>query len=298
MQQRLGFVLLVGLSFIWGLAFVAIRRADFELSPVNLALLRWFIAGAIFLALIPVFGKAKAKFERRDIPRVLLISALNVGAYHLSLNYAETIVSSGLAGLLISFAPLFAVVLSAVFLHERVGRRLSFALLLGILGALVLSVGGQDLSFKYLSGPLAVIFSAMAYAIFAVASKPLVTKYGAFWTAAWAAVLGTTMILPLVSTGFVTQVESISIDAWVSVLYLAVGSTVVGYLIFYGLVSSRAVSSLSVQLYLVPVVSVVGGILILGERVSAATVVGGAILLVGVYLATAARARGAETKVR
>lgn len=298
LRKQVGFILLIVLSLIWGLAFVAIRRADFELSPVNLTLLRWFIAGAIFLVLIPIFGRAKAKFERREIPRLLLVSLANVEGYHLSLNYAETIVSSGLAGLLISFGPLFAVVLSAIFLHERVGKRLSAALLLGILGALVLSVGGVDFTFKYLTGPLAVIFAALSYATFAVASKPLVMKYGAFWTAAWAAVLGTAMLLPLTSGGFVSQVESISVHAWVSVVYLAVGSTVIGYLIFYALVSSRAVSSLSVQLYLVPLVSVVGGALILGEQITAATMLGGAILLGGVYLATRTRASTPDNKVR
>lgn len=298
MRKQFGFALLIGLSVIWGLAFVAIRRADFELTPVNLAILRWLIAGGIFLALIPVFGKAKAKFERGDLPRLLLVSLANVAVYHLSLNYAETIVSSGLAGLLISFGPMFAVVLSAIFLHERVGRSLSAALLLGILGALLLSLASQDFSFRFLTGPLAVILAAFAYAVFAVASKPLVMKYGAFWTAAWAAVIGTGMILPLLSAEFVSQVESISVDAWASVVYLAVGSTVVGYLIFYWLVSSRAVSSLSVQLYLVPFVSVVGGVLILGEKISAATILGGAVILVAVYLATKSRAGAAENKVR
>jgi drug/metabolite transporter (DMT)-like permease len=297
LRKQVGFILLVGLSIIWGLAFVAIRRADFELSPVNLALLRWFIAGGIFLALIPVFGTAKTKFERRDLPRLLLVSLMNVAVYHLSLNYAETIVSSGLAGLLISFGPMFAVVLSVIFLHERVGRRLSAALLLGFLGALILSLASQDFSFRYLSGPVAVILSALAYAVFAVASKPLVMKYGTFWTAAWAAVTGTVMILPLVSGPFVGQVESISVYAWASVVYLAVGSTVIGYLIFYALVSSRAVSSLSVQLYLIPLVSVIGGVLILGENISTATILGGVILLGAVYLATTSQASRPESKV-
>jgi O-acetylserine/cysteine efflux transporter len=133
-----------------------------------------------------------------------------------------------------------------------------------------------------------VIFAAFAYAVFSVGSKPLVMKYGFFWTAAWAAVLGTTMILPLVSGSLVDEVARMSIEGWISVIYLAVLSTVVGYLIFYSLVSSRAVSSLSVQLYLVPLVSVIGGALILGENIGPATVLGGSFLLGGVYLATRA----------
>src|SRR3990170_4870739 len=57
--KLLGYTLVVALSLIWGLAFVAIRRAAFELSPVNLTIIRWLIASAGFLLLAPIFGKAQ-----------------------------------------------------------------------------------------------------------------------------------------------------------------------------------------------------------------------------------------------
>src|SRR3989454_10825497 len=128
--------LVVILGVTWGLAFVAIRTADFQLSPINLTLLRWLIASAGFLVLAPFFGKPLKPIQRQHIPRILMVSFASVVGYHLSLNYAETIVSSGLAGLLISFGPIFAVLLSAIFLKERIGSRLMLALTLEALGAL------------------------------------------------------------------------------------------------------------------------------------------------------------------
>jgi len=83
------------LSLIWGLAFVAIRRAVLELSPVSLTLLRWLIASGGFLILAPLIGKPKAQIRKEHVPRILLVAFASVGGYHLSLNYAETIVSSG-----------------------------------------------------------------------------------------------------------------------------------------------------------------------------------------------------------
>jgi drug/metabolite transporter (DMT)-like permease len=77
--------LLVALSIIWGLAFVAIRRADFELSSVNLTLLRWLIVSAGFLALYPFIVKPKMKFQRGDFPRLLVVAFSNVAIYHLAL---------------------------------------------------------------------------------------------------------------------------------------------------------------------------------------------------------------------
>ena len=278
------------LSVIWGLAFVAIKQATFELSPVNLALLRWFIAGACFLLLIPIIGRPKTKLEKKDLPRLLVIAFANVVGYHLSLYYAETTVSAGLAGLLISFGPVFIVVLSALLLHERAGAKVAVALILAVLGTLVLSIGQVSLSsLSSFLGPAEVVLAAGFYALFTVLAKPFVHKYGASPTTIWAGLLGTAMLIPLLSGSFVTQVGALSAVGWASVLYLSVLSTVLGYLIFYTLVSRGAVSRLSVQLYLAPIVSVVGGALLLNERVSVFTVAGGALLLVAVALVTGVR---------
>lgn len=281
----LGYGLVLTLSVIWGLAFVAIRRAEFELSPPNLTILRWLIASAGFLVLAPVYGKPAKSVQRRDIPRILLVSFASVVGYHLSLNYSETIVSSGLAGLLISFAPIFVVLLSAIFLKERIGKGLMLALGLAVIGAFILSVG-SDLTFLQITGPLAVILAAFMYSVFSVCSKPLVKSYGARPVAIWVAVIGTIFTLPLLSWNFFTQVANLSPTGWLSVLYLAILSTVVANMILYTLISSRAVSRLSVQLYLVPLVSLVGGILLLGESWSIFTIIGACFLLAGTALAT------------
>ncbi len=283
---------LIILSVIWVLAFVAIKQATFELSPVNLALLRWFIAGACFLVLVPIIGKPKTKFQVRDLPRLLVIGFANVAGYHISLYYAETTVSAGLASLLISFGPVFIVILSALLLHEHVGPKVVVALVIAIFGTLVISIG--QVSFSNISsfvGPAEVILSAAFYAIFTVLSKPLVLKYGASPATIWACLLGTAMMIPLFSGSLIAQVENLSVNGWISVLYLSVLSTVFGYLLFYTLVSRGAVTRLSVQLYLAPVVSVVGGAILLNEGVSIFTVAGGGLLLLAVALVTGIRKR-------
>jgi len=281
----LGLVLLVTLSVIWGLAFVAIRRADMELNPVNLTLLRWLIASGGFLVLAPFIGKPKAPIKREHIPRILLVSFMSVAGYHLSLNYAETIVSAGLAGLLISIEPICVLLLSVLFLKEKIGSVLIIGIAVAMAGAIILSVGA-DLSFLQITGPLAVVFSAFAFAVFAVGSKPLVRDYGALSVAMWAAVIGTVFLLPLFSWNFVTEIRALSLTGWLSVLYLAVLSTVIANIILYNLVGAKTMSRLSIQLYLIPVVSLVGGILLLGEALTVLTIVGAALLLSATGLVT------------
>lgn len=281
-----GYGLLIPLSIIWGGAFVAIRQADFELSSVNLTLLRWFIVSGSFLVLYPFIVRPKTKFQLRDFPRFLVVGVFNVAVYHLSLNYSEKTVDASFAGLLISLAPLFGVVLSAVFLHERVGRRVFLALGLGLIGTFIIFVPDLNLGITTLLGPLAVVLSSFASGAYTVASKSLVLKYGPIPVSVWVSLTGTAMLLPLVSQSLVQQASSLSAYGWASVFYLAILSTVLSNTIYFTLVGAHPVSRLSVQLYLVPLVSVTGGILLLGESLSAFTVAGGLVLLLAVTVVT------------
>ena len=276
--------LAVLLCTIWGLAFVAIRVADYELSSVNLTLLRWFIVSAGFLALYPFIGKPKVRFEWKDFPRLLVVSVTSVDIYHLSLNYAEKIVDASVAGVLISLGPLFAIIASVVLLDERVGRRFAAGLVLSLAGATVISSPDLSLASGTIYGPLAVVLSSLASGIYLATSKPLVSKYGPFPVAVWAALVGTATLLPLVSTSLFQQAAALSVRGWASVLYLAILSTVVANLVFFTLLNKQSVPKLSIQLYLVPLVSVAGGILLIGEPLSLAVVAGGVVLLVGVTI--------------
>ena len=288
MDNVKGYGLLISLGVIWGLAFVAIRRADFELSWVNLSLLRWLLVSACFLALYPFLMRSKARLVWRDVPRLLVVSLANVPLYHLSLNFAEKTVSASLAGLLISLGPVFTVVLSTILLKERMSRVLLLALPLAIIGTVFISVPDLDLGASSALGPLMVVVAALASGIYTVTSKPLVVKYGPFTVAAWASFVGTASMLPLVSGDLVRQAESLSLGGWASVLYLVILSTVLANVIVYTLIGRQQVSRLGVQLFLVPLVSVVGGVLILGESLGPFTVVGGAFMLVAVGIATRA----------
>jgi len=278
---------LLVLSIIWGLAFVAIKQVVTELSPVNLALLRWFVACVPFLILFPIIGRPRARFERRDIPRLLVVAFANVVGYHISLYYAETTLSAGLSALLTSFGPIFIAILSYLLLSEKAGKKVLFGLLLAIAGTAVLSIGSVSLNdLSSYGGIIEALLTAFCYALFTVLGKPLVHKYGSASTTILAGLIGTAMMLPLLTPSFFAQTSALSLTGWAGVLYLSLLSTVFGYLMFYALVSRGAVTRLAIQLYLIPVVSVVGGALLLSEPLTASVVVGGGMMLVAVGIST------------
>ena len=282
-----GYAGLLVLSVIWGLAFVAIKQVVSELAPVNLALLRWLVASVPFLILLPIIGRPKARFERRDIPRLLAVALANVAGYHISLYYAETTISAGLSALLTSLGPIFIAVLSYILLKEKAGKKVLVGLILAIAGTTVLSTGSISVNdLASYGGILEALITALCYALFTVLGKPLVHKYGSASTSIMAGLIGTAMMLPLLTPSFFTQTSALSFTGWASVLYLSLLSTVFGYLMFYALVSRGAVTRLSIQLYLIPVVSVIGGALLLNEPVTTSVVVGGGMMLAAVAIST------------
>ena len=160
-------------------------------------------------------------------------------------------------------------------------------LVLATLGTAVLSLGSISASdLTAYAGIVEALFTALCYASFTVLGKPLVHKYGSASTTILAGLVGTAMMTPLLSGSFVSQAEALSFYGWASVLYLGLLSTVFGYLMFYTMVSKGAVTRLAIQLYLIPIVSVVGGALLLTEAVTLPVVAGGAMMLVAVGITT------------
>jgi drug/metabolite transporter (DMT)-like permease len=278
----------VVLCVIWGMAFVAIRVADSQpdLSPVNLTILRWVTVSAAFLVLYPFIMKPKVRFERKDFPRLFVVALTSVDIYHLSLNYSEKIVDASVAGVLISLGPLFAIIFSAVLLHERTGRKFAFGLVLALMGAILISSPDLSLGSGTIFGPLGVIVSSLASGVYIVTSKPLVGKYGAFSVAVWSAFVGTLVLLPLTSQSLFKQAAELPAQGWAAIIYLAILSTVIANLIFFTLLERQSVSRLSIQLYLIPLVSVIGGAALLGESITLTVIAGGVVLLLGVTIGT------------
>jgi drug/metabolite transporter (DMT)-like permease len=163
-------------------------------------------------------------------------------------------------------------------------ENLEKALALALLGALLLSVSDLSVSATAIDGSVEAILAALFYAVFTVESKPLVEKYGALRLCIWASVLGTAFLLPFASAGVIDQLSMLSSEGWFALLYLSVMSSVVGYSVYYTMIGRGSISGLSVQLYLVPVVSVIGGAIILQEQVTVLFALGAAATLGAIAL--------------
>ncbi len=265
---------------LWASAYAGIRVGLVEYGQGQVALFR-LLTASVVLALYALVTRMRLP-EVRDLPAVLLLGFLAFTVYHAALNFGERTVGAGAAGVLIATAPVITALLAAAILRERlrplgrVGMALSFA------GAVLISLdegGGFSLD----PGASLILLSAVCVSVYFVFQKPYLRKYGAlaFTTyAVWAGTIFALVYLP----GLVAQVEAASVGTTLTLVYLGVFPTAVAY-VTYAYAFSRMDASVAASfLYLVPVLAYLIAWVWLGETPSLLSVVGGMIVLAGVFM--------------
>ncbi len=166
--------------------------------------------------------------DTRDLPAVILSGFLALTVYHVALNYGEVTVSAGSASILVNTAPIFTVLLAAMFLGEHIGLLGWAGMGVSFLGAALISFGEGEDFFLDPSAPL-VLLSAVSSAMYFVVSKPYLRKYTAleFTTyAIWAGTVLTVVFLP----GLSTEVVAAPLGTTLTMIYLGLFPTAVAYI--------------------------------------------------------------------
>jgi drug/metabolite transporter (DMT)-like permease len=284
---------MMALVVFWGLAFVAIKQALFQISWVTLTFLRFAVADALFLAYLVRNGQIRHPPARRDLPMMFVLAFLGFTGYHLFLNLGETdpSVTAGTAALIISSSPAFIALFAIPLLRERLRavQILGIALAFVGLGVMILLARPESAyQFRASEGALAVVPPAIFSALYAVLGKSYLRRYPPFTFVAWTLMIGTLLTLPLLLATwgpFVRDVSSMGAEGWIPVLYLGIFPTFVGYGIWFRALARLPAASAGAYIYASTLVAVLGGIVILGETLALATVIGGGMVIAGVVLA-------------
>jgi drug/metabolite transporter (DMT)-like permease len=274
--------------FFWASSYSAIRVGLEAFGPGQVALARLLVASAV-LALYALIARMRLP-EARDLPAVLLSGFLAFGVYHVALNYGEITVSAGAASILIGTAPIFTALWATTFLGEHLSFLGWVGFAVSLAGATLVSVGeGQD--FGVDPGAPLVLISAVCVSVYFVFQKPYLRKYGAlaFTTyAIWTGTLFTLVFMP----GLLMQAGTAPRGTIISMFYLGVFPTALGY-VTYAYTFSRMNASRAVSyLYLIPVVAYVIALVWLGEVPTILSAIGGVLTLLGVLIVNTLGTRG------
>ena len=276
----------IGIALLtWSSAYAAIAYALLSFTPGEVALARLAIGSTCFAVLLWI--KRAPLPSRRDWPALALLGVVGLSVYHLCLNYAETRIASGTASILLALIPAATAAVSAIWLRERLPARTLAGLGVALVGVvLVVLTSGKDVRFE----PKAalVLVSVLASAIYFVGQKPLFARSSMLGVTAFTFFAGTLGALPF---GLALP-QALAAAPWshmAALLWLGIAPTFVGYLAWNVALQRVSASQVSSFIYFSPPIAVLIGWLWLGERPGPLTLVGGAVTVAGVVLATARR---------
>jgi len=278
----------------WGSTYLGIGIAVEHIPPALMCAARFLIAGVTMLVFCAFTGR-RIRYSPRDLSHMAMVGILLLMGGNLTLSYAERIVPTGLAALLIAVTPLWFLVLDSWLLGDHhISLRGTIGLIVGIVGVVVLiwpdllhpsPVGRRELWWS-----LALQAGSFSWAFGSVLSKkwknPTIDPFA---STAWQVTIagaGNLIFALLVekTSGVIWTVRGVS-----AILYLVVCGSWIGYTAYIWLLQHVPTSKVSTYAYVNPVVAVFLGWLVLHERIDRFVLVGSAIIVGSVVLVTSAK---------
>ncbi len=288
-------ILAFGLVYLfWGSTYLGISFAVEQIPPAYMCATRFLVAGLVMLAYCAAKGR-QIRFSARHLFHLAVVGILLLMGGNLTLSYAELIVPTGVAALLVSVTPLWFLVLDSLLLGDHhISRRGKIGLVIGIFGVLVLiwptlihptSFGRREFWWS-----LGLQGGSFSWALGSVLSKKWKTAAGdPFSTTAWQIVFA-----GFANLVFALTVERNSHPVWTArglgaILYLVVCGSWIGYTAYIWLLQHVPTSKVSTYSYVNPVVAVFLGWLVLHERIDRYILTGSAVIVVSVIMVTSAK---------
>jgi len=277
--------LIIGLPILfWAFAFPLIKISLKGLDPINLTILRIFIVCIRFIILLIYKSKDIIKLDIKDVPNIFFLGFFGVIGYYFLLNYGQQLISAGVTSLIISTIPIFTVIFAFIFLSEKLTINLSLGLILSIFGIIVISLYGNNninIKIDYILSTFSVLLAAFFAAFYIVAGKKMLKKYSPLSLTIYAILLGSLGIIPFINNSFFHELTKLSTIGWITVLYLAIFSTVISYVFWYIALEFKPASELGSYLYLMPILSTILSFFILNEKITLLFVFGGFLIIIG-----------------
>jgi drug/metabolite transporter (DMT)-like permease len=276
----------LGIVYVaWGSTYLGIRVVDRTVPPLLGAGVRFMLAGALLLAARTAWRRSFPRVRAREVASLALISVLLLAVGNGGVSFAERHVPSGLAALLVASMPLWILVIRTLA-GDRPRRATLGGLAVGFVGVSVLVLRGGEQQGASVPYMLLVVAAALSWAFGSWLSSRLPLPQDVAAGTAIEMLIGGG-VLVAISPAFGESYSALghaSADSLLAIGYLTVFGSILAFTAYVWVLQRAPISQISTYAYVNPVVAVALGALILGERITALTLVSGAIIVVAVAL--------------
>jgi drug/metabolite transporter (DMT)-like permease len=291
---------------IWAINFIAAKIGLRSLPAMTLASFRVVLAGAVMLPFylgcsrLPAFAEAaesrRRKFTLRDLWVFLSMGFFGVVMNQVCFTVGLRYTSVGHAAVIVGMGPIYTLILAVLFKLEEATWRKAAGMAIAFAGIAVLASENRVSAHSpSVLGDAITMTGSIGFAMYVVLGKRLAGRYDPLTMTAFSHYAGALIVLPIalhraITLGSAEHWRAIAWSGWFAMLYMAIFSSAVAYVIYFWLLRYLEASQLSAFTYLLPVLATLLGILWLGEKGSWGQVLGGVLALSGVYWIESGRA--------
>ena len=289
MSHRASAILsLILVMCVWGSAFSVTKTAIAEVPPVLIAFLRFALAAAVMLPLALARRGPAQRMTKRQWATVAAMGICGFTLFQAGANIAQTYTTATQAAIIQSIIPVLTAILAALVLRERPAGRGVAGIALSLAGvfAVVLVAAPSASARSPLLGGAIMVGAVGMWAIYTVLAKRLAGA-DMLRVTAYSTAFGALFLLPLalIESGGLA-LPAISWRGWLSIGYLGLVSSAIANLLYNRSLAHLEANQTATFINLVPIVGVVVAVLFLGEPLIVWQLAGGAVTLLGVWLAT------------
>ena len=292
-------LLMIMVAIIWGLSWAIGRMLSLELPPMTGAWLRYILTMMIFylwFAVNAVSGKDVRWFpdNKKTFRSLIIIGFTGVLCYQFFFMHGMFYTAAGDASLIITFNPIFTVILAAPLLGQEISKKMFLGLLCGFLGVGVVTGWSPNTQIDLedrIFGDLLILFASLSWATTTNMTKRLMegkdgeNNYSSLEIVVWYSMIGTIMITPfMIYETWNYGIPNPSKEGWFAIFYLGAFSTVLAYYWFTIGIEKLGATSASSYIFLVPVFGILGGWWLLDERLGYTIIIGFIMILIGVKI--------------
>ncbi len=286
---------------VWGASFIATKVALTEVSPVTVVWLR-FAMGVAVLAVAVVFRRQFALVSARELAGFALLGLVGITFHQWLQSTALVTARASTSGWIVATTPIFMAVLGWIVLKERLGAARAAGIALAAAGVLLVVTRGRPGELLHgrfgAPGDLLILASAPNWAVFSVLSRRALRVHPATRMMAYVMALGWLFTTVQLAAGpGLSEIRRLDGRGWGAIAFLGIACSGLAYIAWYDALQRMPASEAGALLYIEPLVAMTVAAAVLRERITAATVLGGAVILLGVWLVNRAPAAAAREAV-
>ncbi len=274
----------VAAVLLWGLAPVGIRFIVLRIDPLAVLALRFAISA---LAFLPALIHSRLKgWTRADLKAGVTCALVGIVGYGLPVTIGQQWTSASMTGLILASEPIWILLIWALLERRRPGLGAGLGALLGLVGVgLLFDGGGAIAGGNGALGAGLVLVSAIAWSAYCVLVRDLAFRRGVLQVTAFTIVIGSLPLIAMGAPGALAVMGQLTAKEWAVLVALAIGGSVFAIMLWNYGVSRLSALRAGPFLYLVPLITVLGGVGLLNESLDLRLLLGGAIILAGVVTA-------------